>query len=54
MMDSVGRAWQSNSTEEEDNEHNIREYCGDVNDFSTFGDALNHAEIDESPCNDES
>lgn len=44
---------QSDASEEEDYQHYVGEYCGDINDFAGLGDALNHAEINESPCDDQ-
>lgn len=53
MRDSVRRAFQCDSAEEEDDENHVGKDCGDVNDFSALGDALHHAQIDQRPCDDQ-
>lgn len=53
MSDPVCRAFQCDASEEENDEHNVREDCGNVNDFSTLGDALNHAQIYHSPSHNQ-
>lgn len=52
MSDAICGAFQRDSTEEEDNQHHVGEDCGDVDDFAALRDALNHAKIDERPCDD--
>lgn len=49
MNDSFWRAGQRDATEEEYNQHDIRKYGGDVDNFARWRDALHHADIDEKP-----
>lgn len=53
MCDSVGRPLQSYSAEEKDDEHDVWENRGDIDDFAALRDALDHAQIDERPRDDE-
>lgn len=53
VLNSISSAVQSYATKEEDNEYDIWENCGDIDNFSRLGDSSNHAKINDRPSHNE-
>lgn len=46
---SIGHSRQRDTTEEEDDEYDVGECGGDIDDFTRGGNTLDHTHIDEDP-----
>ena len=53
MDDSVLHSLEADSTDEEDDENDVGENGGDVDDGGILSDALDHAEVDQDPGGDQ-